>query len=454
MSVSNNFYYICHYKAEISGFIMKKLLFLLFINYSPSLAQEKDTLNQNRSYHFQQTIIYQAHGSFNSPYSGLNSLNSSSESALSVTSTLFLGYKAPAGIEVYFNPELSGGAGVSSTRGLAGFPNGEVYRVDDPMPKVSVARLFIKKIFDLSGDEVNMDDGPNQLSSIHKSERLVLTIGKFGLSDLFDNNSYSHDARSQFLNWSLMSSSAWDYPADTKGYTYGFALEYMQPGYTLRGTAVMVAKEANGMEMDTRIRDAHGLAVEFEKLFSLYGKYGKIRLLLFQNSAQMGNYSEAVNNYSYNMDITKTRIYGRTKTGFAINTEYAFAENSGTFLKLSWNDGKNETWMYTEVDRSLAAGILLSKLDILNGNDEAGLAFAFNGLSDDHKRYLMNGGYGFIIGDGKLNYGLESIFELYFKSIFFNNISITPDYQFILNPAYNNDRGPVHLFALRAHIEL
>jgi high affinity Mn2+ porin len=434
---------------------MKKLsILIIIIYYGVNSAQEKDTLNRNYSYHFQQTIVDQMHGSFNSLYSGLNSLNHSSESALSITSTLFLGWMAPAGIELYFNPELSGGSGLSSTRGVAGFPNGEVYRVDDPQPKVTIARFFIRKVFDLRGNDILIDDGPNQLFSRYASHRLALTLGKFSLSDLFDDNSYSHDARSQFLNWSLMSSAAWDYPADTKGYTYGLALEYIRPEFTLRGAAVMVSREVNGIEMDTNIKDAFGIVIELEKPFILFENGGKIRFLLFQNHARMGSYSEVLNDPGLNMDINLTRIYGRTKTGFAVNTEYSLGEKDGAFLKFSWNDGKNESWMFTEVDRSLAGGIQFQKLNLLNRSDEAGLALVLNGLSDVHERFLMNGGYGFIIGDGKLNYGLESIIELYFKTIIYNNVSITPDYQFVLNPGYNKDRGPVHLFALRVHIEL
>jgi high affinity Mn2+ porin len=208
------------------------------------------------------------------------------------------------------------------------------------------------------------------------------------------------------------------------------------------------------MELDTDIKNAFGLVLELEKSFFVNDRKGITRILFFQNRARMGIYQDAINNPIYNLDITKTDQYGRTKTGFAVNNEYSLTDNIGTFLKYSWNDGKNETWAFTEVDRALSLGFLFNHLKMIKKDDEIGLACAVNGLSDDHKEYLSKGGYGFIIGDGALNYGYESIFELYYKTTLFEHLSITPDYQFVINPAYNKDRGPVNIFSLRAHIEL
>ena len=337
---------------------------------------------------------------------------------------------------------------------MAGFPNGEVYRVSNPQPTFSLARFFIKKSFGLGGSSEKLDDSPNQLSSECDAKRLVITLGKFSLSDIFDDNNYSHDPRSQFFNWALMSSVAWDYPADTKGYTYSVAIEYIQSEFALRGAIAMVPKQANGIEMDTDIKNAFGIVLELEKSFLINERKGITRILFYQNRARMGNYQDAINNPIYNLDITKTDQYGRTKTGFAVNNEYSLTDNIGTFLKYSWNDGKTETWAFTEIDRALSLGFSFNHLKMIKNDDEIGLAYAINGLSDDHKEYLSKGGYGFIIGDGELNYGLESIFELYFKTVLFEHLSITPDYQFVINPAYNKDRGPVNIFSLRAHYEL
>jgi high affinity Mn2+ porin len=366
----------------------------------------------------------------------------------------FFGVKVFNGMEIYLNPELSGGTGLSGTTGIAGFPNGEIYRVSNPEPTFAIARFFLRQSFGLGGASENLDDSQNQLSSVCDSKKLIITLGKFSLSDIFDDNSYSHDPRSQFINWALMSSVAWDYPADTKGYTYSVALEYIQSEFALRGAIAMVPKQANGMELDTDIKNAFGLVLELEKSFFVNDRKGITRILFFQNRARMGIYQDAINNPIYNLDITKTDQYGRTKTGFAVNNEYSLTDNIGTFLKYSWNDGKNETWAFTEVDRALSLGFLFNHLKMIKKDDEIGLACAVNGLSDDHKEYLSKGGYGFIIGDGALNYGYESIFELYYKTTLFEHLSITPDYQFVINPAYNKDRGPVNIFSLRAHIEL
>lgn len=420
---------------------------------SKYFCQGVDSTNQQINFHFQQTVIQQFHPQYPSLYSGENSLSSSKETAASITSTLFLGVKLFDGAELYFNPELSGGSGFSSTTGVAGFPNGEVYRVDDPEPKISVARFFIRKHFLLNDEQQRIEDGANQLASVQSSKRMTVTLGKFSVSDIFDNNSLAHDPRSQFMNWSLMSSAAWDYPADTRGYTEGIAVEYIHPGFALRTALVMVPTTANGMTMDTNVKDAVGFVFEYEKSFTLNNQKGKTHLLFFYNRAHMGNYRETINDPTASMDLTNSRKSYHDKIGFAINTEYSLTDNIGTFLKLSWNDGKNETWMFTEIDHSLSLGAVIKNLCVIKKDDELGCGISINGISNDHKNFLNDGGFGFIIGDGKLNYGLENIFEIYFKTQLFQNLFITPDYQLVINPAYNGDRGPVNIFGVRAHVE-
>jgi len=435
---------------------MKFIFFtcILMINIATIFSQNDTNKVQELNFHFQQTTISQYHPSMTADYSGKNSLSKNAESATSLTSTFFAGLRIFNGAEIYLNPELAGGQGLSGTTGMAGFPNGEIYRVSNPEPSFAIARFFLRQSFGLGGGSENLGDSPNQLESICNSKRIVITLGKFSLSDIFDDNSYSHDPRSQFINWALMSSVAWDYPADTKGYTYSVAAEFIEPDFALRGAIAMVPKQANGMEMDTDIKNAFGIVLEFEKSFLINDRKGITRILFYQNRARMGNYQDAINNPIYNLDITKTDQYGRTKTGFAINNEYSLSDNIGTFLKYSWNDGKTETWAFTEIDRALSLGFLFNHLKMIKNEDEIGLACAINGLSDDHKEYLSKGGYGFIIGDGVLNFGYETIFELYYKTTLFEHLSITPDYQFVLNPAYNKDRGPVNIFSLRVHYEL
>ena len=449
------FVFTVSYHTQDLNMIRNLLLCLLItLIHANNLFGQVDTIkSESLNFHFQQTIIVQEHPSFNSPYIGKNSLNPNESSATSLTSTFFLGFRIFNGAEIYFNPELAGGMGLSSTTGAAGFPNGEIYRVSNPEPVFSIARFFLRATINLSSESEKLEDGQNQISGLVNTHRLVFTLGKFSLCDIFDNNNYAHDARNQFMNWSLMASAAWDYPADVKGYTYAFSAEYIVPGFAVRSAIAMVSTVANGPDMDTDIKNNYGLVLELEKSFLFAGRKGITRIILFQNKANMGNYNDVINNPGYNMDITNSRLPGRTKTGFVINNEYSLNDNLGIFLKYSWNDGKTETWEFTEIDHSLSFGLVAANVKLFNKPGEFGFACAINGLSDDHRDYLAKGVYGFIIGDSKLNYGLETIFEVYYKVTIFNLVSLTPDYQFIINPAYNIDRGPVNIFSLRTHVE-
>jgi high affinity Mn2+ porin len=403
--------------------------------------------------HFQETTFTQGHPSINAPYSGTNSLSGDSETETSVTSTLFGGVALWPGAEFYVNPELSGGSGVSAARGIAGFPNGEAFRIGDPAPVISMARLFLRQTINFGEATETVADGPNTVSSKRSPERLTITAGKFGIADIFDNNGYTHDPRNQFMNWALMNSGAWDYPADTRGYTWGLSLEYTNDWWTVRGASTLVPQYANGLTMDTNIGKALGFAVEGEVHHHVLGRDGTVRLLLFLNRARMGDYDQAVAENPTAPDVTTTRQYGRTKYGFALGLEQEVAENIGTFARVSWNDGQHETWAFAEIDQSVAIGAVDRGLLLGPETDELGLAFLVNGISGPHRRYLAAGGYGFMIGDGALNYGLEGVGEIYYKLRVIDSIAFTGDYQFVLHPAYNRDRGPVHLFGLRAHVE-
>jgi high affinity Mn2+ porin len=432
-----------------------KIFFLLIVFIiKAAFAQELIENNPDINLHFQQTVVTQGHPAFQAKYSGANSLDTAAESATSLTTTLFLGLRLYNNLELYVNPEISGGTGISNAIGLAGYSNGETFRIGNPKPALYPARLFLK--YTLNLDNQNMDslsDDANQLKEMQSKQNFTFIIGKFGIADYFDNNDYSHDPRVQFLNWALMNSGAWDYPADTRGYSWGFALMYNDPSYAIQFAAVMEPLNANGLVMDTHINKAFGLALEFDKNYSILGEDGTARLLLFQNKARMGSYREALDNPAYNMDITQTEMYSRNKYGFAFNLSQKINDNSGCFLRVSWDDGKTQTWAFTEIDQSIAAGYEDNGIIKARNNDVLGAAYVINGLSADHREYLAAGGYGFMIGDGQLNYGYENIFETYYKIQINNFLILTPDYQFVLNPAYNKDRGTVNIFAIRAHIE-
>ena len=426
--------------------------------FSFGLSAQTDTNRRFFNYHFQETIISQYHPIFSSLYSGENSLQSNAETATSYSTTLFLGFKLWKNGSFYFNPELSGGTGFSSTRGVAGFPNGEVYRVSDPLPHIFIARLYYRQLFSLSDKYEQQTDDANQLPVKVPEKYISLTIGKFSLLDFFDNNYYSHDPRTQFFNWALMGNGAWDYPANTRGYNYGFTTEYITPNFALRYAFVMMPVTANGSVMDQNILKANGQALEAEKNYTIGTKKGNIHLLGFFNMANMGNYKEAILWGKKNDTIpiiTKTRLTGRTKFGYGINVSQELGKNIGMFFRSSWNDGRNETWAFTEIDHSASLGFVIDGKLWKRNEDNIGIAFLINGLSEDHKNYLKAGGYGFIIGDENLNYAPEMIAEfMYLFKLKKYPLQITPDYQFVINPAYNKDRGPVHVFGARVHIAM
>ncbi len=431
-------------------------IFIILITFSLGKANSQSLLNndENINLHFQETVITQGHPGFQAKYSGNNSLSTRSESATSITTTLYFGLRLINNLEFYVDPEISGGSGISGAVGLAGFSNGETFRIGNPKPTLYPARLFLKYTFNFNDRDTEIEDDANQLKEKQSKENFSLIVGKFGIADYFDNNDYTHDPRTQFLNWALMNSGAWDYPADTRGYTWGIVCIYNNPAYVIQLAGVMEPLNANGLEMDTHINKAYSLTFEFDKTYSISTNEGTARILFFYNKARMGSYRETLNNPNYNMDITQTRRYSRNKVGFAFNLSQKINKSTGGFLRFSWNDGKNETWAFTEIDNSLAIGLVSKGILKQREKDEIGAAYVLNGISADHRDYLANGGYGFIIGDGKLNYGNENIIELYYKIEISNYLAFTPDYQFVINPAYNKDRGPVNIFSIRARINL
>jgi len=435
---------------------MKKLLLLLVILFTAAkFAAAQDTLkNQRFNLHFQQTIITQYKPGFSAPYTGNNSLLTGEETQTSLTTTLFGGARLWKGMEAYFNPEMSGGSGLSKTLGIAGFPNGETFRVGAAEPKIYIARLYFTQNFEWGNDKEYVNDDINQLAGWKSKHYFKVTVGKFGMADFFDGNEFSHDARSQFMNWSLMDNAAWDYPANTRGYVLGGIAELGQPTWALRFGFTLTTTTANGAIWDERVSRANTQTLEYEKRYTLGGQKGTLRLLAFRNNGKMGVYRDAINQNPTAPDVDATQAYGRHKYGFGISADQYLTNDFGVFAKASYNDGKTETWAFTEIDRSLSLGAVLKGTSWSRKDDELGLAFVGNGISKDHQDYLAAGGYGFIIGDGRLNYSPELIAEVYYKvNAYQHKLWLSPDYQFIANPAYNKDRGPVNVFSLRAHVE-
>jgi high affinity Mn2+ porin len=435
---------------------MKKLILtsIILLNVL-TVVMAQDTVKQERySFHFQQTVITQYKPPFTAAYSGQNSLSPLTETQTSITSTFFGAMRLWKGAEVFFNPELSGGSGLSKTTGIAGFPNGETFRVNSVAPAVYIARLYLKQTFEWGTDRDTIDADANVLGGTRSKRYFSIAAGKYGMADFFDGNNFSHDPRSQFMNWALMDNGAWDYPANTRGYVLGLYTELGQPTWTLRFSFTMNVTQANSSTWDAKIAKANTQTVEYEKRYTIDGQKGTLRILGFLNNGKFGNYDQAIAQNPKAPNVDSTQAYGRHKYGFGINTDQYLTKDFGVFAKASWNDGHTQTWFFTEIDRSITFGGELKGSQWNRPDDEVALAFIGDGLSGPHRNYLADGGYGFIIGDGKLNYAPEMIAEIYYKiNAYQKKLFLTPDYQFIVNPAYNKDRGPVNVFSLRAHVE-
>jgi high affinity Mn2+ porin len=406
------------------------------------------------SAHAQSTVVTQAHNFFRSPYSGRNSLLQQEGPATSESATIFWAARVweteHNDSQLVVNPEIAGGTGFSRTSGIAGFPNFEITRVGIPKPTPYLARLFLRTNFGLGDERENAADSVNQVAGQRDVNRLDVSIGKMAAPDVVDDNRYAKDPRTQFLNWGLAVNGAWDYPANVRGYTYGVAAHYITKDWTLAYGVFTVPAVANGAPFDWHLDKAQGQVAELEERYKLFGKDGETRFMVFLNHAHMGNYNEAIQLMPVDPDITKTRSY-RYKYGFGISTDQVITDDIGFFGRLGWNDGHSESWAFTEIDRTLSFGLAMGGRKWCRPYDRIGIAGLFNGISGPHRDYLAHGGYGFIIGDGKLHYGLEQILETYYAMRIGTGIMLTFDFQEIVNPAYNMDRGPVSVVSLRAH---
>lgn len=405
--------------------------------------------------HGQTTFIEQGYPRFRAPYEGPNSLPGRSQDRETWTATAFLGLRLWEGGEIYFNPEFAQGTGVGSTLGLGGFANGEAQKGGAPLPRFRLQRYFLRQTFGLGGEQEAIEDGPNQIAGKQDINRLTITVGRFAVGDFFDANSYAHDPRSDFMNWAIWSSAAYDFPADLPGLTRGTVVEFNRKDWAVRAGWFQVPEEPNS---DVLVFKTGGAVVEFEERHSIFDRPGKIRLGLFANRGHTGSYRDAIAAVSVNrsIDINDAIIQSRqdrSKYGFYLNAEQAITNDVGAFARLSWNDGQNEILSFTDIDRSISGGLSIKGSSWGRPNDTVGIGGAINGLSDAHRDFLAVGGLGLLVGDGALNYREEKIAETYYAYEIDRGLKLTIDYQFIANPAYNADRGPVHLFAGRVHAE-
>lgn len=412
-------------------------------------AQEAQSWN----WHAQNTDIVQYHPGFPAAYSGPNSLDNAAEVRETVSLDLLAGVRLWSGGEAHVDGLLWQGFGLSKTLGVESFPNGEAFRLGTKVPNVNFSRVFFRQTVNLGGETVEVPDTQLQLAGRQDSSRLVFTIGRFSAKDIFDNNSYANDPRTQFMSWGLMANEAWDYPADSLGYTTGGAIELIQPEWAIRYGFFQMPRSSNGTAQDSHYLQAWGMVLEFEKPFHLLSRPGTARLLVYLNRAHMGSYEEAVNSPVRPADIEATRDY-RLKSGVGLNLEQEVVTNVGAFMRLGWSDGNNEAWVFSDVDRSASLGFSLKGSWWNRANDTLGIAGVLSGASEIHQRFLAAGGLGILAGDGALTYGWEKNLEVYYDFQIWKTLHGTLDYQFIVDPAFNQDRGPVSVFGARLHWEL
>jgi high affinity Mn2+ porin len=405
------------------------------------------------AFHAQATYLTQYDAPFRAPYSGHNSLdaNIGRETA---DFTVFAGVKLWQGAEAWVNPELDQGFGLSGSLGVAGFPSGEAYKVGADYPYTRLHRAFLRQTINLGGEVGTLEPGLNQFSGSVTSDRLIFTIGKFGAVDIFDTNRYAHDPRGDFMNWSIVDTGSFDYAADAWGYSVGAAAEWYQGPWAFRGGLFDLSISPNQTGLDSRFEQFQWIG-EIERRYVLWDQPGKVAITGFLTRGGMGSFQDAINLAAINggaADITAVRKY-QSRGGISMNLEQQLVPNVGLFVRAGFADGHKEPYEFTDVDRTVAAGLSISGKQWGRDEDVLGIAGVVNGISNVHQAFLNAGGLGILVGDGMLPHpGYEHILETYYSFPIFAS-RVTFDYQLIVNPAYNRDRGPVSVLGVRLHTQ-
>jgi high affinity Mn2+ porin len=421
-------------------------------NAAPALGPEPERWNL----YYQATSIGQYHGSFPSPYSSPFSLQGHPEAEASLTTTLFFGLRLATNTLLYFDPEIAGGRGFSGATGLANSPNGEMPRVQTATPKPYLARLYFTQDFGFGSERENTESDENQLAGSRPMTRYSITAGRFAVTDFFDDNRYSHDPRTQFMGWAVMYNGAWDYAADTRGYTWGWVHEFHTRNWSVRYASAAMPRVANGERFDRQLlRDRSDV---FEGGFhaKIREHEGAVRLLSYFNRFDGGAYADAIRRAQATgaqPDITIGPKPGTLKYGFGVSADQEILKDLGVFGRLGWNDGKTESFAFTAMDRLATLGVSLNGSRWHRPGDTAATALTVGGLSAVHAQYLAMGGYDFLIGDGALRYGPETSWETYYSVRVMPFLFATFGLDHVDNPAYNRDRGPVWIGSFRLHVE-
>ena len=403
--------------------------------------------------HGQTTFVEQYAPPFRSPYVGPNSLipNQGRETW---DATAYLGVRLWQGAEFWIDPEIDQGFGLNGTTGIAGFPSGEALKRGESVPYAHIQKAFIRQTVNLGGDSKKVEAGPNQFAGSQTADRLVFTVGKFAINDVFDTNKYAHDPKRDFMNWALIDTGTFDFAGDAWGMTYGAAAEWYQGDWTLRGGLFDLSVTPGNADLDTTFRQFQWVG-EIERRYQLWGHPGKLAVTGFLSRGRMGRFQDAINLAQLTglpANIAAVRKY-QSRAGVSINLEQEITSELGVFARAGWADGRVEPFDVTDIDRTAAAGVSLKGKQWGRPDDTFGLAGIVNGISNVHQQFLNAGGLGLLIGDGMLPHpGPEQIIETYYAFPLLA-ATVTFDYQFIVNPAYNRDRGPVSVIGARVHSE-
>jgi high affinity Mn2+ porin len=408
------------------------------------------------AYHGQSTFTEQFSPGFASKVQGPQSLSSAANGRETVDATAYLGVRPWTGAEVWFDPEVDQGFGLGNTFGVAGFTSGEAYKLGASEPYFEIPRLFLRQTINLSGETERLDPDLNQLAGTQTADRLVITAGKFSVVDIFDTNKYANNPRNDFLNWSVINQGSFDYAANSWGYTYGAAAELYLDRWALRVGAFNLPNSPNGENVDPRILGQFQLLAELEERHTLWSQPGKLKFLYWLDRGELGSYDDAIALGRATGQVPSTanvRSY-KSKDGVELNVEQQIAPDLGLFIRAGASQGSVEEDAFTDINKSVSGGLSLAGPRWGRPNDTIGLATAINMISHQGKQYLAAGGLGGIIGDGQLlNAGPEQIVETYYSYAVLSFAHVTGDYQFINNPAYNRDRGPVSALGLRLHAQ-
>jgi high affinity Mn2+ porin len=424
-------------------------------------APDPDNLN----FHGQFTLVEQGYPAFRSPYQGTNSLPGGSLGRETTDLTLSIGVRLWEGAQAWIQPEIDQGHGLADTHGVAGFPSAESYKLGFDYPYARFNRYFVRQTIDLGGETEKVDADFSQFAGSQTANRLVLTVGKFSVVDIFDTNKYANSAKTDFLNWSSVNVGSFDYAGDAWAYSYGVAAEWYQGNWTLRGGVFDMSQTPAGGGGNSAL--AYGLdpafsqvesVGEIEKRYQLWGQPGKIKLTGFLIYGRMGSYEDALAfSAATGVDVSDALAAVRgykLKPGASLNLEQQLTETVGLFARAGWSDGDLEEWDNTDIDRSAELGVSVNGKPWNRPDDTIGIAGVVNGISSAHIAYLNAGGLGVVIGDGQLPHpGLEQIIEAYYSYALTASTRLSLDYQFVANPAYNTDRGPVNIFAGRFHTQ-